>query len=219
MLSAKYHLEELKIALDPSHPAHILPPRVSLGSRVLDLGCGAGQTLIAAYPHHTTHGLDIDLPILQLGQTLSGDVRFCCGRAEALPYREDAFDIVVARVSLAYTDIGQTLQEIRRVLKPGGRLWITLHTWHTPWETAKRGNWRGKLFFSYIVANSLLFHLTQKQFCFLGRYESFQTQGGMLRALRSSGFEDLEVSRSRHFLIQARSSKAAMTVGVLVAAQ
>ena len=186
---------------------------------MLDLGCGAGQTLIAAYPHRTTYGLDVDLPALKVGKTLSEDVRFCCGRAEALPYSDNAFDFIFARVSLAYTDIAKALSEVRRVLKPGGRLWITLHTWKVPWQAAKRANWRGKLFFTYIVANSLLFHLMQKQLSFLGRYESFQTESGMLRALRSSGFKDVEVTRNRHFLIQARTSKAALPATLPTAAR
>ena len=44
-----YHLAELEIAADPGHPAH-LNPAIPPGARVLDLGCGAGQTLIATAP-------------------------------------------------------------------------------------------------------------------------------------------------------------------------
>lgn len=205
-MSATYHLDELAIALDPSHPAHILPPRMEPGSRILDLGCGAGQTMIAAYPNQVTFGLDPDLATLQLGRTLSSGVQFCCGRAEQLPYQERAFDLVAARVSLVYTDIPRSLREAKRVLKPGGRLWITLHSWRIPWQSALRANWRGKVYFVYILANSLCFHFFQKQFSVLGRQESFQTASRMSKALSDCGFKEIKITRGRHFVIEARSS-------------
>jgi hypothetical protein len=36
-MSEEYHRRELKIALDPSHPTHILPPPVPPSVRVLDV--------------------------------------------------------------------------------------------------------------------------------------------------------------------------------------
>ena len=81
----EYHLSELQVALDPTSPRHILPPRLAPSSKVLDIGCGAGQSLIAAYPDHVSQGLDIDFDALQLGRSLTGCVRFTQGRAEALP--------------------------------------------------------------------------------------------------------------------------------------
>ena len=204
-LSEQYHLGELEVAQDPLHPAHILPPPVPAGSRVLDVGCGAGQTLIAAYGHQLTFGIDIDLSALRLGQTLTKDVAFVCSKAEALPFRPGEFDLVTARVSLAYTDIRRSLKEIRRVLKPRGLLWMTLHPFAIPWEQVKTSGWKGKPFFVYVVLNSALFHLTQRQFPFLGKYESFQTEGGIRRALQRCGFNDVTTRKDRHFLVTARS--------------
>lgn len=172
---------------------------------MLDVGCGAGQTLIAAYPDQLTYGIDIDPSALRLGRTLTQNVCFACAKAEALPFRPGEFDFVMARVSLAYTDIRKSLREIRRVLKPGGLLWITLHPFAIPWAQAKTSSWKGKLFFAYIVLNSLLFHLTQRQFPFLGKYESFQTEGGMRRVLGHCGFSDVVVEQGRHFLVTARA--------------
>ena len=85
-MSDDYHLEELRIARDATHPRHLLPPEVSAGARVLDIGCGAGQTLIAAYPERITYGLDPDLSALRLGKLQTQSMRFVCGQAEALPY-------------------------------------------------------------------------------------------------------------------------------------
>ena len=204
-----YHLDELRIALDRNHAAHILPPAMAAGSVILDLGCGAGQTMIAAYPDAITFGLDIDFAGLQLGKSLSSNTRFCCGRMEELPYGNDTFDLIVSRVSLAYTDIGRSLREAQRVLKPNGHLWITLHSWRVPWAAAKRANWRGKLFSVYVLVNSLSLHWFEKQFSVRGRQETFQTGSRMAKLLSKCGFAQIRMKRGRHFLIEARSAKIA----------
>jgi len=199
-----YHLRELKIAFDPSHPQHILPPAVPIPARVLDIGCGIGQTLLAAYPDQVTFGLDVDFDALKFGTTIAKNVRFVCGLAEALPYRSGEFDFVVARVSLAYTNITPSLMEIRRVLKPSGRVWMTLHTFSIA-RQGRRRDWKGKLFLAYVILNSALFHLVQRQFSVGGRCESFQTERGITLALRRAGFGDIAISRGDHFLVTAQA--------------
>ena len=205
--SEAYHLGELRTARNPGDPAHILPPPVPLESRILDVGCGAGQTLLTAYPDRTTFGVDIDLAALRLGKTLTQDVQFACGKAETLPYRNNAFDFFTARVSLAYTNIPASLQEIQRVLKPGGMVWMTLHPMAVPWDLAKSANWKGKIFFGYIVANSLWLHWFRRQFSFLGRNESFQTERGMRRLLTQCGFQQVTAARRQHFVMTAQTRK------------
>ena len=205
-MSEQYHREELRIALDRSHPANILPPALPLSQKVLDIGCGAGQTLIAAYPDRISFGIDIDFDALRLGTSFTDRVCFVRARAEALPYADAQFDMVLARVSLAYTNLSVSLKEIRRVLRKEGRLWMTLHPFSVPWSQARTGNYKGWIFFGYIVVNSLLFHSLQRQFSFLGRYESFQTERGVSRALLEVGFERIKIARSRHFLVTAQAA-------------
>jgi ubiquinone/menaquinone biosynthesis C-methylase UbiE len=199
-----YHLDELRIALDPSHPAHSLPPSVPQGTRILDVGCGAGQTILAAYPNHSAVGLDLDIDALHLGRRLSPAADFVCGRAEELPYPTAQFDLVVARVSLAYTDIGQSVAEIRRVLRPGGTVWMSLHPFELCWELARDANWKGRVYLIYVLVNSILFHVIQRQFRLGSRMESFQTEHGMRRVLVRAGFHDVRVARGRDFVITAR---------------
>lgn len=203
-MTDSYHLDELKIALDPAHPGHSMPPAAAADARVLDVGCGAGQTLLAAYPERRTFGMDIDLEALRLGRTLTQSVEFVCGRAEALPYRSAQFDIVVARVSLAYTDIGQSVAEIRRVLRPGGTVWMTLHPFSLYRDRIRSANWKGKVFLAYIVANGLCFHFLARQFRFRGQQESFQTEAAMRRTLQRAGFKDIRVDRTRAFAVIAK---------------
>jgi ubiquinone/menaquinone biosynthesis C-methylase UbiE len=202
--SAEYNLGELKIALNRNDPRHILPPPLPLSARVLDVGCGSGQSLIAAYPDRTTFGVDIDLDALRLGKTLSERTCLVNSSAEALPFQSNQFDLVFARVSLPYTNIPASLREMRRVLKANGTVWMTLHPFAIPWEQAKRSGYKGKIYFAYVLLNSLLFHLFQRQFSFLGRYESFQTEEGIRRALVQSGFSSVQIEQGRHFLVTAR---------------
>ena len=202
----EYNLEELKIALNPDDPRHILPPSLPPTAKVLDVGCGSGQTLIGAYPDRLSFGVDIDFDALKFGKTLSDRTCLINSAAEALPFSNNQFDLVIARVSLPYTNIPVSLREIRRVLKTGGRVWLILHPFAISWKQAKTSNYKGKVFFAYILLNSLMFHLFQREFSFLGkRYETFQTERGIGRALVQNGFNDVQIKRERHFLVTARA--------------
>jgi len=200
-----YHRAELRIALDPSHPEHLQPPPLPRSHKVLDIGCGAGQTLIAAYPDRISFGLDIDLDALKLGRSLTDHVCFVCSKAESLPLPNGQFDMVIARGSLSFADITSSLKEIHRVLRRNGELWMALEPFSEAWSQAMTYNYKGWIFFAYIVLNSVLFHLTQKQFPLLGRYGSFQTERGISQALIKNGFEGISIIRGKDFLVTARS--------------
>ena len=82
-----YHLKEFAIAQDPTDPRHANPPPFPTDRRVLDIGCGAGQTLIACYGDRRPFGIDVALDALRLGRTLTNRVSFVCAAAERLPFR------------------------------------------------------------------------------------------------------------------------------------
>lgn len=167
------------------------------------MGCGAGQTLITAYPANRCIGIDVDLDALKFGRAWTPQLPLVCSRAETIPFASASFDAVIARVSLAYTDLSRTLPEIRRVLKKNGFLWMVLHPAVIPWKTARAGNWKAWLFFAYITANSWLFHFTGRMFRLFARCESFQTEAGMTRALHNGGFKEIQIKRGRHFVMTA----------------
>lgn len=114
------------------------------GMRVLDLGCGEGRHV------HGLHmlkgldvvGLDIDLPSLQkakdglnyidqLGAKTSGSADFCLGSAYQLPFQDNTFDALICSEVLEHLEnYPKVIEEIRRVLKPAGKLAITIpHAW------------------------------------------------------------------------------------------
>ena len=98
------------------------------GERVLDLGCGVGST--ASYLTSTfgvrVIGLDASPEFLDEARGSDGSVEWVLGRADAIPFQDDSFDVVFAECFLAaFDDPGPILGEMRRVLRPGGRLAVS----------------------------------------------------------------------------------------------
>ncbi len=87
--------------------------------RVLDLGCGSGETLgeLERRAGGLVLGADCDLRILRLskGRRLGAD-------GTALPFAEGSFDLVFTQMFFMWAKPESALPEIRRVLQAGGHL-------------------------------------------------------------------------------------------------
>ena len=210
---ADYHLAELRLAQDPTAAGHILPPIGPEHRRVLDVGCGAGQTLIASrLPAATLAvGVDPSLPAVTLGRSLDARLRLVCGAGESLPFASDHFVFVYSRVALPYMRIDRALAEMSRVIRPGGTLWLTLHPWSRVLQDmlaeARRLHVRATVHGAYVLTNGFALHLTGKQFAWpfgRGGYESFQTRRSIQRALRRTGFTEIAITPGRFFVVSGR---------------
>lgn len=96
--------------------------------RVLDLGCGTGRNLPLYGPGVRAVGLDPCHETLRKARRRSPCVPLVRGRAEALPFRDGAFDTVVSGlVFCSVGDVPRGLAEVKRVLKPGGALRMLEH--------------------------------------------------------------------------------------------
>lgn len=211
--SLHYHLRELDTALDPGDPNHCLPEVRQDERDVLDIGCGVGQLFVAQSarrPAGMRVGLDVEqAPLAYAARHFPTAAFFVRARAESLPLRAASFDLVVARVSLPYTNLPRALDEIHRVLRPGGRVWLSLHpmamTWRELGAALRDGRLKDVVFRCYVLANGALLHACGRVWPFTnGRRESFQTEGGMRRALRAKGFTEILIKRDRHFVVDAR---------------
>ena len=67
--SSNYHRLELSIATDPNDSRRVMPRVESRHRRILDIGCGAGQTLIGSNLSDNVMavGVDVDHAALALG--------------------------------------------------------------------------------------------------------------------------------------------------------
>jgi len=99
--------------------------------RLLDLGSGAGHTALFFAPHVAeVHALDLAQPMLEQGRRLAterglSNLHWHRGEAESLPFPDDHFDLITSRQSAHhYEDLERALNEVARVLRPGGRLLV-----------------------------------------------------------------------------------------------
>ncbi|WP_067521121.1 class I SAM-dependent methyltransferase [Nocardia uniformis] len=96
------------------------------GRRILDAGCGSGPLFAELRDRGAVvTGIDASAGMLELARRRLGadaDLRIA-DLANPLPFPDNTFDDVTASLVLHYLrDWGPTLTELRRVLKPGGRL-------------------------------------------------------------------------------------------------
>lgn len=210
-----YHLSELKIAQLPSDKDYILPAVTSDDQCILDVGCGIGQTLVGLNldDSHALSGIDIEPDALAYGKAHFDDIHFSQARAEQLPFGDDSFDMVFSRVALPYTHIPNALNEMHRVLEPGGKLWLSLHTFEFTLQQLRdsimKRKYKDIVYRCYVITNSVLHLSCGKTFRFpfnTERCESFQTVKSMRKELLKRGFIDIDIKRGKHFEVIARKA-------------
>ena len=100
-----------------------IPP----GSRMLDVGCGAGQTAIpAARAGVQVTGVDIATNLIEQARARASaegvTVQFDEGDAEQLPYLDASFDVVVSLIGAMFAPRPERVaSELIRICRPGGR--------------------------------------------------------------------------------------------------
>ena len=105
---------------------------LSTGERVLDVACGTGaltRLLAAAVgPTGSVVGLDVNAEMLSVAAMSVPDrhVEWRQASASELPFADTTFDLVTCQHGLQYfPDRAKALEEMRRVLREGGRLVLT----------------------------------------------------------------------------------------------
>jgi SAM-dependent methyltransferase len=100
------------------------------GERILDIGCGTGRTslAIAGAVGSSGHvvGADVSRPMLAIAEAAGArtpQLRFIAGDAQVFPFDEASFDAAFSRFGVMFfADPVAAFVNIRRALKPGGRL-------------------------------------------------------------------------------------------------
>lgn len=132
---------------DPELKARLLTdsfgslPGALKGARVLSAGCGNAvePIALALLGAKQITGIDIRLdPEYALGVAEAAVPRasfaFLVVPVEQTPFENDSFDVVVSRAAYEhFSDPVGALREMARVVRPGGRIYLTSAVWAGPW--------------------------------------------------------------------------------------
>jgi 2-polyprenyl-3-methyl-5-hydroxy-6-metoxy-1,4-benzoquinol methylase len=102
--------------------------KISVDKKLLDVGCGAGQTAIpAAKSGIDVTGIDLAENLISYAIERAHKNRlnahFDVGDAENLPYQDHSYDVIISMFGAMFAPRpDQVVNEFARVLKPGGQL-------------------------------------------------------------------------------------------------
>lgn len=106
--------------------------------RVLDLGCGTGALLPELDKRATAVGVDRSRSMLRVASRRAHRGELVLAAAEALPFRDATFTTVVSTFPAPFILDRETLDEVARVLEPGGRFVVVLGAEITDWRGWRR---------------------------------------------------------------------------------
>lgn len=146
------------------------------GVRALEVGCGTGLFLERALATGASvAAIDLSTELLGLLRArAAGTPLLCCGDVGRLPYRDGAFDAAYGSSILHHLELAPALGEIRRVLRPGGRLVFAEPNLLNP-----------HIAFTYLVGPRSFFGLSPDEMAF--------TRSLAARLLREAGFAEVRV--------------------------
>ena len=129
---AKWWQDTFSNGADAEYVEQILPlvaEHLTGSSRVLDLGTGEGQIARLASRHGADLSVGVDRSNAQIEEAFArGEALFVQADIAGLPFDDASFEGVVATLVLEHiTEVEPVLDEVRRVLVPGGRFLFLLN--------------------------------------------------------------------------------------------
>ena len=139
-------LEWAREQLDETHEwvasilARLEPQLGTAKLSVLEVGSAQGRALISlARLGHEASGVEPWPAAIEVAKELAQaegvTIRIEEGRAEAIPFESDQFDLVLATSVMEHVpDLEQGLREVHRVLRPGGLFWFNVASKMCPFQ-------------------------------------------------------------------------------------
>jgi len=155
---------------------------VGRGMRVLDVCVGPGMLAAGVLQRGAEAvGLDFSDEVVELARKNVPDGEFHQGNAQDLPFPDDAFDAVVCGYGVMHVPEPETaLQEMHRVLRPGGRMAISV------WDSTTPNNGFSMIYAAVGAHGSFDVQLPHGPDFF-----QFSTEEKMRSALSEIGFSDV----------------------------
>lgn len=126
------------------HPLFRAAMGIEPGDRVLDVGCGAGQSTVdaaRAAVDGSALGVDLSAPMLESAQRRAlregvHNAAFVAADAQRHPFPAGGFDVVISRFgTMFFADPVEAFTNLGRALRPGGRLVMLV------WQAARHQEW------------------------------------------------------------------------------
>jgi len=117
------------------------------GHEVLDVAAGKGVPLeyFATEFETTASGVELDPDMVEEADWWSRELQaahrlqFQAGRSDALPYRDEIFDVAIGEIGLSnHCDPADAVRELVRVTKPGGFVVLVQLVWKAPVDEVRR---------------------------------------------------------------------------------
>ncbi len=172
------------------------------GEQVLDVACGTGQISLPAAAavgaEGSVLGVDLSERMVEAGRTLAQrervrNLEFARMDAATLALPDARFDAVLCSLGLMYLpDPAAAVREMHRVLRPGGRLVLSV------WGERKRCGWAGL----FEIVDAEVASEVCPLFFGLGR------QDALARVCREAGFEPIAEQRRADTLVYADGDEA-----------
>jgi len=131
-MALTYDQDLLAVGWDPLALIRRWPLVIGPGERLLDVGCGTGAVLeLFVGADRELAGMDLSPEMLRLARKKRRGLREArleaASAAGAWPFEDQSFDVIVALAMLEFVpELDETLDELWRVLRPGGTALVSV---------------------------------------------------------------------------------------------
>jgi len=166
--------------------------------KVLDLATGKlviPRAIQTTYPQvRQIVGLDITFRMLQLGKESIGDNRaidLVCASALEIPLGNNTFDLITCALATHHMNVKDLLQEMRRIVNPGGSLIIV--------DVGASRFWMNPIVQTIIKVLAFLYFLIKeggsRAWAEAGALPNIRTAADWEKELDQAGFQDIQTTR------------------------